>query len=56
MKLTKSERNHLKKVADELLYSDWVNKALDKAKTVEEATRIMATARKENSNFWKDRK
>lgn len=47
MKLTKSERNRYKKAAKELLYPDWVQKALDKAETEEEATRIMTTARKE---------
>ena len=56
MKLTKSERNRYKKAARQLLYSDWVQRALDKAETEEEATRIMTTARKEGSKFWKDRK
>ena len=56
MKLTKNERNRYKKAAKQLLYSDWVQSALDKAETEEEATRIMTTARKEDSNFWKDRK
>jgi hypothetical protein len=55
MKLTKSERNRYKKAAKQLLYSDWVQRALDKAQTEEEATRIMTTARKEGSKFWKDR-
>lgn len=54
-KLSKSERKRYKKTAKHLLYSDWVQKALDKANTEEEASRIMITARKENSNFWKDR-
>ena len=55
MKLTKNERNRYKKAAKQLLYSDWVQSALDKAETEEEATRIMTTARKEGSKFWKDR-
>ena len=55
MKLTKSERNKYKKTAKQLLYSDWVQHALDEAQTEEEVSRIMTTARKENSNFWKDR-
>ena len=55
MKLTKNERNRYKKAAKQLLYSDWVQRALDKAETEEEASRIMTTARKEGSKFWKDR-
>ena len=55
-KLLKSERNRLKKAAKQLLYPEWVQSALDKAQTEEEASRIMTIARKENSNFWKDRK
>lgn len=55
-KLTKSDRNRYKKAARQLLYGDWVQRALDKATTEEEAIRIMTTARKENSSFWKDRK
>ena len=35
MKLMKSERNRYKKAAKELLYPDWVQKALDKAETEE---------------------
>lgn len=55
-KILKSERNRLKKAAKQLLYPEWVQSALDKAETEEEASRIMTIARKENSNFWKDRK
>ena len=55
-KLLKSERNRLKKAAKQLLYPEWVQSALDKAQTEEEASRIMTIARKENSNYWKDRK
>lgn len=55
-KIPKSERNRLKKAAKQLLYPEWVQSALDKAQTEEEASRIMTIARKENSNFWKDRK
>ena len=55
-KILKSERNRLKKAAKQLLYPEWVQSALDKAQTEEEASRIMTIARKENSNFWKDRK
>ena len=55
-KILKSERNRLKKTAKQLLYPEWVQSALDKAQTEEEASRIMTIARKENSNFWKDRK
>jgi hypothetical protein len=55
MKLTNSERKHFKKTAEQLLYSKWVYDALDRAETQEEAARIMITARKENTNFWKDR-
>ena len=54
-KILKSERNRLKKAARQLLYPEWVQSALDKAQTEEEASRIMTIARKENSNFWKDR-
>ena len=55
-KILKSERNRLKKAAKQLLYPEWVQSALDKAQTEEEASRIMTIARKENSNYWKDRK
>ena len=55
-KILKSERNRLKKTAKQLLYPEWVQSALDKAQTEEEASRIMTIARKENSNYWKDRK
>jgi hypothetical protein len=55
-KILKSERNRLKKAARQLLYPEWVQSALDKAQTEEEASRIMTIARKENSNYWKDRK
>lgn len=54
-KILKSERNRLKKAARQLLYPEWVQSALDKAQTEEEASKIMTIARKENSNFWKDR-
>ena len=55
-KILKSERNRLKKAAKQLLYPEWVQSALDKAQTEEEASKIMTIARKENSNYWKDRK
>lgn len=54
--LTKPQRKDYKKAARQLLYPEWVQSALDKATTEEEASRIMTVARKENSNYWKDRK
>lgn len=56
MKLSKTERRQLKKTAEQLLYPTWVYDALDRAETQEEAARIMTTARKENTKWWKDRK
>ena len=55
-KLMKSDRNRYKKAAKQLLYSSLVQSALDKAETEEEANRIMATARKEGSTFWENRR
>lgn len=49
-------RRQYKKAAKELLYSDWVQSALDEANTENAMSQIMTTARKENMNWTLDRK